>query len=77
MEVLEDEGGPLGVALSLLLAAGGAILIWAVTGTAAGVDLAVFGWILLGVGAAGLLLSVVLGGAIVGRDTRTREVAHR
>ncbi|MFL5929301.1 MAG: DUF6458 family protein [Gaiellaceae bacterium] len=48
------------IGLSLLLIAAGAILTWAVTVDIAGVDLHTVGVILLIVGLAGLLLSLVL-----------------
>jgi hypothetical protein len=49
----------MGISVSLLLAAAGAVLIWAVDVSVAGIDLLVVGWILLAVGALGLLLSLV------------------
>jgi hypothetical protein len=49
----------MGISVSLLLAAAGAVLIWAVDVSVAGIDLVVVGWILLAVGALGLLLSLV------------------
>jgi hypothetical protein len=49
----------MGVSVSLLLAAAGAVLIWAVDASVAGIDLVAVGWILLIVGALGLLLSLV------------------
>ncbi len=49
----------MGITVSLLLAAAGAILIWAVEVSVAGIDLVLVGWILLAVGALGLLLSLV------------------
>jgi Domain of unknown function (DUF6458) len=49
----------MGMGISLLLVAAGAILIWAVDVTVSGVELTTVGWILLAVGAAGALLSLV------------------
>ena len=49
----------MGIGVSLLLVAVGAILIWAVDVTVSGVDLVTVGWILFIVGIAGALLSVV------------------
>jgi len=49
----------MGIGVSMLLAAAGAILIWAVHVTVSGVDLRTVGWILLAVGAAGALLSLI------------------
>lgn len=48
------------IALALLLIAAGAILIWAVHGDVAGVDLHTVGLILFVVGLAGLLVALVL-----------------
>ena len=49
----------MGLGVSLFLIAVGAILTFAVTGEVSGVDLDVVGWILMGIGAAGLLLSLL------------------
>jgi hypothetical protein len=49
----------MGLPLSLLLAAAGAILIWAVSATTSGVNLHTVGWILLIVGIVGAVLSMV------------------
>jgi len=49
-----------GVPVSLLLIAGGAILAFAVTGSASGIDLHTVGWILLAVGLLGLVLSLIV-----------------
>ena len=49
----------MGIGVSLLLIAAGAILIWGVTGELAGVDVDAIGVILMIVGAAGLLLSLM------------------
>jgi hypothetical protein len=45
--------------VSLLLIAAGAILVWAVNVTVSGLELVTVGWILLAVGAAGALLSLI------------------
>ena len=50
----------MGVPLSLLTIAAGAILAFAVDVTTSGVDLYVVGWILIVVGLVGLVLSLVL-----------------
>lgn len=44
---------------SIFLIAVGAILAFAITKTVNGVDLVMVGWILMGVGALGLLLSIL------------------
>jgi hypothetical protein len=49
----------MGIGLSLILIAVGAILVWAVEASVSGVDLTAVGWILLIVGAAGALLSMI------------------
>ena len=49
----------MGISVSLILIAVGAILTWAVTATASGVDLNVVGVILMVVGAVGLVLSMI------------------
>jgi Domain of unknown function (DUF6458) len=49
----------MGMGVSLLLVAAGAILIWAVNATVSGVELTTIGWILLIVGAVGALLSLI------------------
>jgi hypothetical protein len=48
-----------GIGVSLLLIAAGAILIWGVTGEASGLDVDAIGVILMVVGLAGLVLSIV------------------
>jgi hypothetical protein len=49
----------MGIGVSLLLVAVGAILIWAVDVTVSGVELVTVGWILFVVGIAGALLSAL------------------
>ena len=49
----------MGLGASLFLIAGGAILIWGVTGEFAGVDVDAIGWILMIVGIVGLVLSMI------------------
>jgi len=49
----------MGISVSLVLIAVGAVLTWAVTTTTSGIDLNVVGVILMIVGAAGLLLSMI------------------
>ena len=48
------------LALSILLIAAGAILVWAVDVTVSGVHLVTIGWILMAVGAVGALLSLIV-----------------
>jgi len=66
--------------VSLVLVAAGAILIWAVNLTVRGIELHTIGWILLAVGAAGALLSLMFwlswggfGGPAEGRRRVVRE----
>ena len=49
----------MGIGVSLLLVAAGAILIWGVTGEAAGLDVDAIGVILMIVGVVGLLISLI------------------
>lgn len=49
----------MGIGISLLLIAAGAILVWAVNVSVNGVELVTVGWILLAVGAIGALFSLI------------------
>ena len=49
----------MGIAVSLLLIAGGAILVWGVNATVAGLDVNAIGVILMVVGIIGLVLSLI------------------
>ena len=49
----------MGMGVSLLLVAAGAILVWAVNATVSGVELTTIGWILLIVGIVGAVLSMI------------------
>jgi hypothetical protein len=70
----------MGMGVSLLLIAAGAILVWAVDATVSGLDLTTVGWILLIVGAVGALLSLVFwsswGGAGRPVEGRRRTVVR-
>ena len=72
----------MGIGVSLLLMAAGAILIWAVNATVSGIELHTIGWILLAVGAIGALLSLIFwsswGGVGAGApaDGRRRTVVR-
>lgn len=50
----------MGIGLSILLLAAGAILTFAVKATVAGIDLDVVGWVLMGAGLIGLIWSLVI-----------------
>ena len=64
----------MGISVSLVLIAVGAILTWAVTATVSGLDITTVGVILMIVGAAGLVLSMIFwsswGGFNTTRETR-------
>jgi hypothetical protein len=71
----------MGTAVSLLMIAAGAIMVWAVTTTASGFSIHTVGIILMVVGAAGLVLSIIFGsswggfgGAKARRDGSTTVV---
>jgi len=70
----------MGMGVSLLLVAAGAVLVWAVNVTVSGVELHTIGWILLIVGAVGAFLSLIfwsswggVGGPANGRRRVVRE----
>lgn len=63
----------MGISTSLILIALGAILIWAVEVTVAGVSLVAIGWILLIVGVIGALLSLIFWSSWGGFGGRDRE----
>jgi hypothetical protein len=50
----------MGIPVSILLIAAGAILAFAVTGSVSGLDIHAVGWILLIVGLVGLVLSFIM-----------------
>jgi hypothetical protein len=62
----------MGVGVSLLLIAGGAILAWAVNVTSSGFNVNTIGYILLVVGIIGLLLSLVFWSSWAGPGYLTR-----
>jgi hypothetical protein len=63
----------MGIGTSLFLIAAGAILIWAVEVSVAGVSLVAVGWILLIVGIVGALLSMIFWSSWGGFGGRERE----
>ncbi len=73
----------MGIGISVLLLAAGAILYWAVTGDVQGVDLDVVGIILMIVGGIGLLWALIASSAApwrrrtVASDERDRVVGPR
>jgi hypothetical protein len=69
----------MGMGVSLLLIAAGAILVWAVDATVSGIEIHTIGWILLAVGAIGALLSLIFWsswGGIGGPADRGRTVVR-
>ena len=64
----------MGVSVSLLLIAAGAILTWAVSADTSGLDLQTVGVILMIVGAIGVLLSLVFWSSWGGFGTHRRAV---
>ncbi len=67
----------MGFAISLLLIAVGAILTFAVTTSANGVNLDMVGWILMAIGGLGLLASIVLWSSWGTAGFRRRSVTER
>jgi len=68
----------MGIPVSILLIAGGAILAFAVTGSTSGVDIHAVGWILMAAGLVGLVLSLILWDSWAGGGfySRRRSVAY-
>ena len=70
----------MGMGVSLVLVAVGAILVWAVNTTVSGIEIHTIGWILLAVGAIGALLSLIFwsswGGFGGPADGRRRTVVR-
>jgi hypothetical protein len=64
---------PVGLTVGLILIAVGAILVWAVTGEASGVDIDAVGWILMIVGAISALLALIFWAGWWDRGPRRRE----
>ena len=67
----------MGIGVSLILIAAGAILAWAVNATVSGLDINTVGYILIVVGAVGLVLSMVFWsswGGVGGTRRRTTVV---
>jgi hypothetical protein len=62
----------LGLGFSLFLIAVGAILVWGVTGNIAGIDEDAIGWILMVIGAVGIVLSMIFWSSWGGLGGRRR-----
>jgi hypothetical protein len=72
-----EKGGTLGIGVSLILIAAGAILTWAVNATVSGLNIHTVGVILMVVGIVGLVLSLVFWsswGGFGGGNRRTTVV---
>ncbi len=67
----------MGIGVSLILIAAGAILAFAVNADVSGVDITTVGWILLIVGIVGALLSLVFWGSWGGVGGTRREAVYR
>jgi uncharacterized protein DUF6458 len=67
----------MGIGVSLLLIAVGAILVWAVDVSVSGIELTTVGWILLIVGAIGALLSMIFWSSWGGVRRERDEVVYR
>ena len=68
---------PMGIGVSLILIAAGAILAFAVDAEVSGLDITTVGWILLIVGIVGALLSLVFWGSWGGFGGSRREAVYR
>jgi hypothetical protein len=66
----------MGIGVSLILIAVGAILIWAVNTSVEGVELTTIGWILLIIGIAGALISMIFWSSWGGVGGRRRDVVY-
>jgi Domain of unknown function (DUF6458) len=66
----------MGIGVSLILIAAGAILTWAVNASVSGIELTTIGVILMVVGAIGLLLSLVFWSSWGGFGGRDRDVVY-
>jgi hypothetical protein len=67
----------MGIGVSLLLIALGAILVWAVNVSVSGLELVTIGWILLVVGAIGAVLSLIFWSSWGGYHRERDEVVYR
>jgi apolipoprotein N-acyltransferase len=74
---LNSEGGNMGIGVSIILIAVGAILTWAVSAEASGIDIQTVGVILLVVGLVGFLLSLVFWSSVGSWGPWRRETVVR
>lgn len=63
----------MGIPVSILLIAGGAILAFAVTGSTSGINIHAVGWILMAAGLVGLVLSLIMWDSWAGGGFYTRR----
>jgi hypothetical protein len=68
----DQEDGNTGIGASLFLIAVGAILAFAVNAEISGIDIEIVGWILMGAGGLGILLSLIFWSSWGGRR-RSRD----
>lgn len=66
----------MGLGISIFLIAVGAILAFAVDATVNGVDLVTVGWVLMGVGALGVVLSMIFWSTMSGFGNRHTTVVE-
>jgi uncharacterized membrane protein len=71
------ESVGMGIGVSIVLVALGAILIWGVTAEVAGIDVNAIGWILLIVGIIGAIISMIFWSSWGGGGRRERETVVR
>ncbi len=64
----------MGISTSIILLAAGAILAFAVNATVSGLELQTVGWILMAIGALGLVISMIFWGSWGGFRSRTTRV---
>ena len=77
LAVRTGDNRHMGIGLSIILIAAGAILIWAVDVSVSGVELITVGWILFIVGLVGALLSLVFWSSWGGFSRRETVVEDR
>lgn len=64
----------MGISTSIIFLAAGAILAFAVNVTVSGIELQTVGWILMAIGALGLVVSMIFWGSWGGFRSRTTDV---
>jgi hypothetical protein len=74
--IIENKEQSMGIGVSLILVAAGAILTWAVSATVSGLNIHTVGVILMVVGAIGLLLSLMFWSSWGGFGSRSATVVE-